>query len=872
MQRFKVESRHVKGASECMRIFGFLHGITNPELIKRLHDNILKLVDEMMRVTTTFLRGEVTTSNQVQKKTPPAWKQQDAGRKQNFKRRGDFRNQQRSERRCDKFTLFTKSPKEILAFDKELIKNGKLTHVIKELKQGSEKRVARQRITQSFSPNMEISFPPLGDEEGTEGPMIIEAEIGDHFIHCIYVDGGSALEILYEHCFNRLRLEYLDELKRLSNLEYCDEIKIVELKENFNVTPSLPIEEPDNFLSMKDEHLDTIPATESNEVIKSSVENLIPIPSESEGIPEHMCDVPFHDNSPPLDVTKDQFEDFSESSNEFSSPDDDSFFIDNIDYVEASPPDSELVSSEVMAIVISEVGGIDDDILLTIKDDILREKLLNVNLLIAKIEALNANPTPFSDCKTKSSSTSLNSLLEETNTFDNSLPEFETFCFNVKEISSGSPTTHSDSSLYASFIFDLSINPFPPADRCDFYEFSDELIPFISPSEYDCFPFKEDPPEVLMADNRTMAQLLQAPTVGYEDAIVIPKIAATNFELKHGLINLPSELLVDLPEIDLLENGIQFEEDVGKLKEKRNIRMFVGYSKESAAFRIYNKRTRKIHESVNVNFDEISEMASKQFSLEPGLSNLNETGKFSNPSVSQVSETSKKDLEDLFQKIYDEYIDASKIMKSSTMNVETSNVKIPSHEEEVFHESFESFQEESSLSYLNDNIQQSSEEVKVSSSNTQSVSNNMVPNVDEASTSHNVFNERLEDAYFDAIGYSQQEGIDYDETFAPVARIEAIRLFLAYAAHKDSPSFKWINQYPDHVYALDKALYGLKQAPRAWYDVLLQFLIDSGFQKCSIDTTLFIKKKGKDERQNVKRIKVQGLFLPTIKSQNKGKR
>nr|GEZ26342.1 hypothetical protein [Tanacetum cinerariifolium] len=189
-------------------------------------------------------------------------------------------------------------------------------------------------------------------------------------------------------------------------------------------------------------------------------------------------------------------------------------------YVEASPPDFELVSSEVMDIVIPEVGGIDDDILLRIKDDILREKLLNVNLLIAKIKALNANPTPSFDCKTKSSSTSLNSLLEETNTFDNSLPEFETFCFDVeeisigntttppdisllkyeafyedhvKEISSGSPTTYSDSPLYALFIFDLSINPFPPADRIDFYEFSNELIPFITPPEYDCFLFNVEP-------------------------------------------------------------------------------------------------------------------------------------------------------------------------------------------------------------------------------------------------------------------------------------------------------------------------------------------------------------------------------------------
>nr|GEW39068.1 hypothetical protein [Tanacetum cinerariifolium] len=148
---------------------------------------------------------------------------------------------------------------------------------------------------------------------------------------------------------------------------------------------------------MGDEHLDTIPATESNEFIKSGVENLIPIPSESEGIPEHMCDVPFHDNSRPLDVSKDQFKDFSESTEEFSLIDDDSFSFDKIDYVEASPPDSELVSSEVMEIVIPEVGGIDADILLTIKDDILRENLLNVNHLFAKIEASNDNPTPFYD-------------------------------------------------------------------------------------------------------------------------------------------------------------------------------------------------------------------------------------------------------------------------------------------------------------------------------------------------------------------------------------------------------------------------------------------------------------------------------------------
>ncbi|GJS73481.1 hypothetical protein Tco_0706322 [Tanacetum coccineum] len=217
------------------------------------------------------------------------------------------------------------------------------------------------------------------------------------------------------------------------------------------ITPILPTVEPDNSLSMRDEHLSTIPEKEG-----SSVEDLVPIPSESEGIPENMCDVPFHDNSLPLNISKDQFEGFSDSKDDSTSIDDDSFSIDDIDYVEASPPDFELVSLEVVEIVIPEVGGIDTDILLTIKDDILYEKLLNVNLLIAKIEALKDNATPSSDFVTKSSFTSLNLFLEETNTFHNSLPESETFCFNLKEISSGCPTSYLDLSLpdYEAFFCD----------------------------------------------------------------------------------------------------------------------------------------------------------------------------------------------------------------------------------------------------------------------------------------------------------------------------------------------------------------------------------------------------------------------------------
>ncbi|GJY55320.1 hypothetical protein Tco_0454435 [Tanacetum coccineum] len=177
---------------------------------------------------------------------------------------------------------------------------------------------------------------------------------------------------------------------------------------------------------------------------------------------------------------------------------------------------------DTIPIVIPEVGGINTDILLTIKDDILHEKLLNVNLLIANIEALKDNPAPSYDVMTKSSSTSLNLFLEETNTFNNSLtesfyfdleenssgstttysdyslPDYEAFYSDddhIKENSSDSTTTHADFSKYDSFIFDLSINPFPPADRSNFYheEFADELAHIISPPEYDHFCFKIEP-------------------------------------------------------------------------------------------------------------------------------------------------------------------------------------------------------------------------------------------------------------------------------------------------------------------------------------------------------------------------------------------
>nr|GFA05410.1 hypothetical protein [Tanacetum cinerariifolium] len=307
---------------------------------------------------------------------------------------------------------------------------------------------------------------------------------------------------------------------------------------NFAITPILSTKEPDNSLSIGDEHLDTISTKKSNEVINSSVEDLVPIPSELEGILDTMCDVHLVNNPTPLEA-KDHFEIVINSNDDFSSSDDDSLYNENIEYVEASPHDFELVGLEVAEIIIPE----DEEI----EDDNLHEKLLNVHILIANIEALKDNPTLSSELLTKSSSTSPKSFLEETNTFHNSLPKFKNFCFDleeissssttthsdislpgyeafyfdddhIKEISSGSTTTHSDISLseYDSFIFDPSNDQFSPTDRSDLTRegFADELAHIISPPEYDCFYFRNfsDPGEWIPILNSGIHENLSSTT------------------------------------------------------------------------------------------------------------------------------------------------------------------------------------------------------------------------------------------------------------------------------------------------------------------------------------------------------------------------
>nr|GEU77895.1 reverse transcriptase domain-containing protein [Tanacetum cinerariifolium] len=166
MKRFKVETGRMKGAHECMRISGFMHGVNNPELTKRLNEHVPKTMEEMMITTTTFIRGEAAAGSK--KKGHTSWKAHDQSKRQTSEKRYDFRGHSREGRGSNRFTPLTRTLKEILAAE--------------------------------------------AASSGTEGPLVIEVEMGGHIIHRMYVDEGSSTKILYEHCFNRIRPEIKNQM------------------------------------------------------------------------------------------------------------------------------------------------------------------------------------------------------------------------------------------------------------------------------------------------------------------------------------------------------------------------------------------------------------------------------------------------------------------------------------------------------------------------------------------------------------------------------------------------------------------------------------------------------------------------------------
>nr|GEV24098.1 retrovirus-related Pol polyprotein from transposon TNT 1-94 [Tanacetum cinerariifolium] len=264
-------------------------------------------------------------------------------------------------------------------------------------------------------------------------------------------------------------------------------------------------------------------------------------------------------------------------------------------------------------------------------------------------------------------------------------------------------------------------------------------------------------------------------------------------------------------------------ENLDKMKEKGDACIFVGYSTQSRAYRVFNKRTRVIVETIHVNFDELPQMAS-------------------NHVIGTVTTSNELDL--LFSLMFDELLNGSSQVVSKSSAVTTANAPL--------------------------NTQTTPEPTCQVSTQAQTVTS--TENINQAETITE--NAQVEDDEFINIfstpGYAQKKGVDFEESFAPVARLEAVRLFIAYAAHKLFTVYQmdvktaflygpqkeevYVNQpdgfvdpyHPDKVYRLKKALYGLKQASKAWYDELSNFLVSKGFSKGSIDPTLFITKHEED--------------------------
>ncbi|GJT09227.1 retrovirus-related pol polyprotein from transposon TNT 1-94 [Tanacetum coccineum] len=300
------------------------------------------------------------------------------------------------------------------------------------------------------------------------------------------------------------------------------------------------------------------------------------------------------------------------------------------------------------------------------------------------------------------------------------------------------------------------------------------------------------------------------------------------------------------------------------------------------------RRTRIITKTIHVTFDELTAMASEQFSLGLGLHYMNPATSNTGHSLKPVSQQPFQEAAALSAKVLAEslvstYIDQDAPSTNSTSQGSSSNVR-------QIHTPFEYLGRWTKDHPIANVIEDPSRSV---STRKQLETDAMWCYFDAFLTSvepKNFKQAMTEPSWIDAMqegihefkrlgvwelvsfaqGFRQEEGIDFEESFAPVARIEAIHIFVANAAHKNMTIYQmdvktdllnselkeevYVSQpegfvdedNPSHVYKLKKALYGLKQAPRAWYDMLSSFLISQQFSKGLVDPTLFIRHAGND--------------------------
>nr|GEU55274.1 retrovirus-related Pol polyprotein from transposon TNT 1-94 [Tanacetum cinerariifolium] len=347
-------------------------------------------------------------------------------------------------------------------------------------------------------------------------------------------------------------------------------------------------------------------------------------------------------------------------------------------------------------------------------------------------------------------------------------------------------------------------------------------------------------------------------------------------------------------------------EDTGKLGAKGGIGFFIGYSATSCAYRVYKRRTKKIIKTIHVTFDELSTMAFEQQSLKPGLQSMTFRQISSGldltcaPSTITTPEPTEHELDLLFEAMYDDYIDgqpsaATRIALAAqapqVLQTPTTSTTIVDTAQTPTNSSSQSTNIPNTYRMLtsskNNNNMFSNKINKLHSNPKQllimfqmlcSTGIRLVLVLDPHNikpltlkwlfkNKHDEENTVIRNKTFLVVrGYRQAEEIDFEESFAPVARKEAIKICLAYAAHKLFNVFQmdvktdflhgtlkedmYVCQpkdfidanLPSHVYKLKKALYGLKQAPTEWYDELSKFLLQNHFFKGTIDLMLLIRR------------------------------
>nr|GEW56085.1 putative ribonuclease H-like domain-containing protein [Tanacetum cinerariifolium] len=353
-------------------------------------------------------------------------------------------------------------------------------------------------------------------------------------------------------------------------------------------------------------------------------------------------------------------------------------------------------------------------------------------------------------------------------------------------------------------------------------------------------------------------------------------------------------------------------ENLDKMKEKGDACIFVGYSTQSRAYKVFNKRTRVILESIHFNFDELPQMASDQVVLKSSavtaadahnqrqqqnitpLNNHSTTNPTCQVPTQAPTVTSTKNMNQAemiaenAQVADDEFIN---IFCTPVQDKgETSSRHVDSSSMPTFYQHHPSEHRWTKDHPLEQVIRNPSQSVRtrrqleldgemcmfaliVSRTEPKNIKEAMADSAWIESMQKELHQfDRLENTVIQnksrlvAKGYAQKEGVDFEESFAPVARLEAVGLFIAYAAHKSFTVYQmdvkttflygplkeevYVSQpdgfvdpyHPNKIYRLKKALYGLKQASRAWYDELSTFLVSKGFSKGSIDPTLFITK------------------------------